>query len=338
LQRPRDYRAGAFTFQAPQEIMRVKLLPAAALAAGLSFPLLAGTLPPETPIIVEGALTVDAADIEGYFLRIPPERRAEIRGSKDRIATIADNIFIARSLAAKARALGLDKDITVQRRLTQVQDGVLADLYMQHVEKNAPAPNLEPRARELYISNTARFTVPEQVHVQHLLVGLNGRTREMAEERARQIYEEAKSGKEDFLALAARLSDDPDKKRNGGDMGYGSPSGFVAPLSKRIATMTTKGEISEPVESHFGFHIVRFMDRQKERVRPFEDVKKSIIAEEKERLAKKRSEEVVTQLRSSSTVIVNLDKLEALVNPIDDVLSRAAAEGARSGTEAPKAR
>jgi len=312
------------------------ILTCAAVLAATMLPAQAGTLPAATPVIVDGPVTVDAGDIEGYMLRVPLERRAEVRASRDRIAAIADNVFLARSLAAKARAAGLDKDEAVQRRLVQVQEALLADLYMQHVEKTAPVVNLEPRARELYLANQARYVVPEQVQVQHILIDLNGRSREMAEERARKVHEEAKSGKEDFLALAARLSDDPGKKANGGDLPYGPPNAFVAPLAKRVAAMSAKGEISEPVESHLGFHIVRFVDRKKERQQTFDEVKRGIIAEEKARLAKKRNDEIVIQLRSSPTVTVHLDKLDALVNPLDDVLAKAAAEAARDA-QAPKA-
>lgn len=315
--------------------MRLATVLAALLAAAPVFPASAGSLPPETPLIVDGPVTVDAGDIEGFvLLRVPAERRAEARASGESIANIADTIFISRSLAAKARALGLDKDVSVQRRLAQVQDGLLADVYMQHIEKTAPPVNLEARARELYLADKARYVAPEQVHVEHLLVGLNGRTREMAEERARKLYEDAKSGKEEFLALAARYSDDPDKKRNGGDLGYKGPTGFVEPVAKRIATMSTKGEISEPIESYLGFHIVRFVDRKKERQLAFDEVKKGIIAQEKERLAKKRSDDVINGLRSSSTVTVHVDKIEALVNPVDDLLSKAAAEIARDAEAA----
>lgn len=320
--------------------MRLKLRALAAIAsAAFAASAFAAALPPETPVIVDGPITVDAADIEGYMLRMPENRRAEVRTSRDRIATIADNIFVARALAAKARALGLDKEPTVQRRLQQVQDGLLADLYVQHVEKTTPAVNLETRARELYTADPARFTQPEEVYVQHILIGLNGRTREMAQERAQKVYEEVKAGKEDFLALAARLSEDPDKKRNGGDLGYKSPNGFVEPLIKRIAAMKTKGEVSEPVESHQGFHIVRFVDRKPAQTRKFDEVKKGIIGQEKERLAKQRTEDLVTQIRSSSTVTVHLDKLDALVTSADEVLSKAAAaEAARAAAEAPKPR
>ena len=319
--------------------MRILPFRAAAIAAILSFPALAGTLPPDTPVIVDGPVTVDAGDIEGQMLRIPAERRVEFRASRERIASLADNAFLSRSMAIKARAAGLDKDPAVQRRLAQVQEAFLADLYMQHLEKTAPVVNLETRARELYLAEPARFTTAEQVHIQHILIGLNGRTRDMAEERAKQLYADIKAGKEDFLAFAARYSDDPGKGKTGGDMGYNSPNSFVDPVKDRVAKMSTKGEVAEPVESHMGFHIVKFVDRQKPRVQPFDEVKKTLMQVEKERLAKKRSEEVVTQMRSSPTVIVHLDKLDALVNPIDDVLTKAAAaEAARAAAEAAKPR
>ena len=170
---------------------------------------------------------------------------------------------------------------------------------------------------------------------------LNGRTRDMAEARARQVYDEVKSGKEEFLALAARLSEDPDKKRNGGDLGYSSPTSFVPPVAKRVAEMKTKGEISEPIESHQGFHIIRFMDRKPAETKKYEEVKRNLIAEQRELLSKKRSEEVITQIRSSSTVTVHLDKLDALVIPADQALSKAGAPAspapaaaAKSGTPA----
>ena len=305
--------------------MRTQLVFAALLGATLAFDAPAAALPHDTPVIVDGTVTIDAGDVEGYMLRVPEERRGEVRAAYDRVLAIADNLFVTRSLAAKARAAGLDKDVLLQRRLQQVQDAVLADAYVQHTEKNAPQPNLDTRARELYLADPAKYTTIEQVHVEHILIGLNGRTREMAEERAKKVYEEAVSGKEDFLALAARLSDDPAKKHSGGDMGYNSPSTYVTPLAKRIESMSKKGEISEPVESHLGFHIVRFIDRKKPEKVTFEEVKKGIVSAEKDRLAKKRQEDLVLQVRSSPTATIHRDKVEALVTPLGDMLPKAAA-------------
>ena len=110
-------------------------------------------------------------------------------------------------------------------------------------------------------------------------------------------------------------------------MGFNNPSSFVEPVRNQIAKMTTKGEISPPVESSYGFHIVRFVERKKPQLAKFEDVKKNLIAAERERLIKKGREEAIGAVRNSSTVVVHLDKIQALIVPIDDVLKRASAGG-----------
>jgi parvulin-like peptidyl-prolyl isomerase len=282
-------------------------------------------LPPNTPLVADGAVVVDSTDFEGNMLRIPENRRAEVRMSYDRVATIVDNMFIARSLAARARELGMDKDPAVQKRLEQVQDGVLADLYMQKVEKEVATVNLEQRARELYKADREKFVTKEEVHVQHILVDLSGRTREGALERARKALEEVKAG-QDFLAVAARYSDDPGAKSNGGDLGYAPPEKFVAPVRKAIEALKTKGEIAGPVESEFGFHLLRFVDRKPPQPLKYEAVARQIIEAERERLKKQRTEALISEVRSASSVVVHRQNVEKLVVPIDSEMLKRALE------------
>jgi peptidyl-prolyl cis-trans isomerase C len=303
---------------------KITALVAAALAAA-SVSAAPAKLPPNTPLITNGPIVVDSTDFEGNMLRIPENRRDDVRMSYDRVATIVDNMFIARSLAARARELGLDKDPAVQKRLQQVQDGVLADLYVQKVEKESVVGNLDQRARELYKADQARFMTKEEVHVQHILVNLGGRTRETALDRARKALEEAKSG-EDFLSVATRYSDDPDKNRNGGDLGYNSPTTFVEPVRRAIETMKTKGEIAGPIESEFGFHILKFVDRKPSVPIRYEAVAKQIIEAERERLKKQRTEALISEVRSAPSVVIHRDNVEKLVVPVDPAMMKRALE------------
>ena len=101
-----------------------KRILAAATALALAAPALSqvsapqtAPLPPETPLVVDGKVTVDAADFEGNILRIPDEKRAGFRMSYDRVAAVVDNVFVTRSVAQKARDAGLDRDPAVQARL-----------------------------------------------------------------------------------------------------------------------------------------------------------------------------------------------------------------------------
>jgi peptidyl-prolyl cis-trans isomerase C len=290
----------------------------------------ADPVPPETPLIVDGAVKVDAADFEGNMLRIPENRRSDFRMNFERVATVVDNIFVARALAAKAREAGLDKDPPVQRRLLQLQDGFLADLYVQKMEREAASAsmNFEARARELFKADQAKYVKPEHVYIQQILISLNARTRDSALELARKVHEEAKAGKEDFLALAARYSEDPDLKRTGGDMGYMGKASFPVPLAKAIETLKVKGEIPAPIESERGFHVVRFIDRQKEAPMTFEEVKPKLIAGEKQRLAKKRLEDLIESVKQSPTLVVHPENVEKMVLTVDLIKLQQAAEAA----------
>jgi parvulin-like peptidyl-prolyl isomerase len=284
---------------------------------------------PDTPLIVDGPIVVDAADFEGNMLRIPEPRRLEFRTSYDRVSAVVDNIFVTRALAARAKEAGLDKDPAVQRRMQQLQEGLLADLYMQKLEKEAAKVDLDPRAREIYKAEAASLVRPESVYIQHILIGLKGRTPEMAAELAKKVRAEAVADNADFLALADKYSDDPDKRRNGGDLGYNSPTSFVEPVRKAIAALNRKGQVSEPVQSEFGYHIIRFIDRKPPQQLKYEDVRKKIIDAESEKLQKERVDAVVAAVRGSKTVVVHNENVEKLVVPIDpEELKRKAAEPA----------
>lgn len=302
---------------------KITALLAVALAAATVVAAPTLPLPPNSPLVSDGKVVVDSTDFEGNLLRIPENRRDEVRINYERVATIVDNMFVTRSFAERAKQLGLDRDPAVQKRIQQVQDGVLAELYVQKMEKEVVLTNLEQRARELYKAEQPKYMTKEEVYIQHILVNLNGRTRETAMERARKAAAEAKAG-EDFLAVATRWSDDTDKTRNGGDLGYSAPTAFVEPIRRVIATMKTKGEVAGPIESEFGFHIIKFVDRKPAEPIKFESIGKKLIESEQEKLKKQRTEQLVAEVRNAPTVVIHKANMEKLVLPVDASKVRAA--------------
>jgi parvulin-like peptidyl-prolyl isomerase len=228
---------------------------------------------------------------------------------------MVDGIFITRSLAERARAEGLDKDPAVQRRMQQAGEAVLADLYRTKLNRETAAMNLEPRARELYRADPSKFRSEEHVHLQHVLVNLQGRTREQAQARAKMIAEKARAEPAEFLTFAQQYSDDPEKRGNRGDLGLTSPKSLSEGLRTAVEKMKP-GEVSEPIETEHGFHIVKFIERKAGQQMPYEMVKDSIIRDERARLQKARMDQVVTQIRGSSTVTINTANVEALVVPL----------------------
>jgi len=317
---------------------------AAALLAAAVLPALAQKpeasppppLPPNTPLVVDGNVRVEAADFEGGILRVPPERRMGFRVSYDRVMAVVDNVYVTRSMAQKARDAGLDTDPAVQARMRQVQDAFLAELYSQHLEKQevAAAAALEARAREVYAADKAKYLTDEEAHVQQILIGVTCRSRSEARTLVQTAYEEAKSGR-DFLELATKYSDTGEKVPKGGDIGTGPVKRLAQPVRDALAKMKP-GEISEPVESSFGFHVLKLVERKPAQPKPFEAVKQELIAAEREKLQRKRMEDAVFAVRNSKTVITYRDNIEKLVaSGVDvDELARKAREANRAPAKA----
>jgi parvulin-like peptidyl-prolyl isomerase len=286
---------------------------AAALLVALATPIAAQHA--NAPLVQDGNITVDTLDFHANLLRVPEERRGDVRTSYDRVASLVDNIFITRSLAERAREQGLDKDPVVQRRIQQAADAVLADQYVSRLDREIAAVDFEQRARELYRADPKRFVTDEHVNIQQILVNLHGRTRAQALERARMIAQKARAGEDGFLTLAMQYSDDPEKRGNRGDLGFNSPKSLVEPIRKALDGMKP-GQVSEPIESEHGFHIIKFIERRKGEQLSFEAVREQIINAERARLQKQRIDQVVMQVRSSPTTVIHRENVEALVIPV----------------------
>ena len=110
------------------------------------------------------------------------------------------------------------------------------------------------------------FTQPEQVKVRHILVN--------SEAKAKEVKEKLSEGA-DFAALAKEYSIDEANNNTGGELGF-IYSWDVAPEFADVAFSMAIGEISDPVKSSYGYHIINLLDRKEEKVANYEDSKDAI--------------------------------------------------------------
>ena len=267
----------------------------------------------DPPLWVNGELALTLQDYRAYLERVPEDQRDEFSASMERVSKTVESLWIQRRIAAKAQAEGLAADPLVAARLRQAQEQVLLEAYGRKLEKDMKYPDLLPRAREVYATERERFKVTPRVHVQHILVDTKCRKRDAALKRAAEIRAQVVAGKEDFTAVARRESDDPSADKNGGDLGMSPPSAFEEQFRVGVAKLTKPGEVSQPIETRFGFHIVRLVEREPERTRPFEEVKDEIIAAEKQNLLNRARSDLVKSVANDPSNQLHVDNLEAIV-------------------------
>jgi len=138
----------------------------------------------------------------------------------------------------------------------------------------------EEQAKKFYDANVAKgmFDVPEQVHVQYILVKASEKDPESvrleAKGRAEEVAKRAAAG-EDFTALAKQYSQDPTAAR-GGDIGF-FPRGVMFPKFEELAFASKPGEVTPLFETPKGFNVMKVLEKKPESTRSFDEVKDALI-------------------------------------------------------------
>jgi peptidyl-prolyl cis-trans isomerase C len=129
-----------------------------------------------------------------------------------------------------------------------------------------------------YKQNPDKFKQGERVRASHILIrtpeNADAKTKDEARAKAADVLKQVKGGK-DFGELAKHYSQDPQSAANAGDLGYFMQGQMVPPFEQAAFSMKP-GDVSEIVETPFGFHIIKVADKQAARTVPLDEVKPQI--------------------------------------------------------------
>ena len=239
--------------------------------------------------ITEADLTVADSEIGSDMGTMAPDQKR-----MSLVEFLIDNQLFAE--AAEGNKLG--EGAAFESRLNYLKRRALRELYFEKVIKAAVT---DTDAKKIYDDQVKLLKPEEEVQARHILVE--------TEEKAKEIAGKLKSGG-DFAALAKENSKDPGSKDNGGDLGYFT-RGQMVPQFEEAAFKLEKGAVSDPVQTQFGFHVIKVEDKRAKAPPAFEVVKDRIL---QNLLLQKASKEAI-DLRSKAKIeIVDAD----LKKSIDD--------------------
>ncbi|HME41765.1 MAG TPA: peptidyl-prolyl cis-trans isomerase [Syntrophorhabdales bacterium] len=212
-----------------------------------------------------------------------------------------DRYVVKRLLMEEAKKANIEKDKDFQDRLSDIREQLLIETLL----KKKVATNINPSEQELqdyYEKNKEKFKTGQEVDTRQILV--------KTEKEAREIRAKLDKG-EDFADLAKRYSIDPSAKATGGEIGFHA-KGTLVPEYEAVAFKLTKvGQISAPVKTQLGYHIIQLQGIKPPAYTPYEEVKEFI----KQRIAQERQNEVlekyVTDLKSKAKITVNAEMLKS---------------------------
>lgn len=231
-------------------------------------------------VLLEGnGVQVTDEDVLVETMTVPSEQRKTALAKPETVGQIALNIYTRKILAADALKAGADKDEETRKALALAREKTLMDaaIVRLDIKNSLPAAEAEKQARNLYRANTKRFATPEQVRARHILVKFTDDPK-ADRAKAEAILADLKGGA-NFIEIAQTKSDDPGSGAKGGDLGYFARGKMVKPFEDAAFALKNPGDLSDLVESQFGFHILRLEDHKAAATKSFDDVKDELIAE-----------------------------------------------------------
>jgi peptidyl-prolyl cis-trans isomerase C len=209
-------------------------------------------------------------------------------------------------LAEASREAKLERDPSTKAQLNTARREILAHAYL---EKEIVRRTTEATLRDEYDRRKSDFTY-RQVHVRHIIVRLpvepSRAVRNAAETKINKTYARLRAG-EAFDLVAKEVSEDPPTAERGGDLGVIREGSLDARFTDRAFALEPKG-LSAPFETGFGFHVVQALSPVESILRPFEEVRDSLLAKvrhevEQETLERLRKETRIDGLKTPSAAV-----------------------------------
>jgi peptidyl-prolyl cis-trans isomerase C len=205
-----------------------------------------------------------------------------IQESKARQIAATDSEVDARIKEIQAQFPSEDafKQMLTSRKTTieQVRGDIRQDVTVQKLITSAIADKVAVKPEQVtdfYTKNPDQFKQPERVRASHILItvpkGADAAAKTAARAKAADILKDVKAGK-DFAALAKQHSQDPGSAQNGGDLGFFQQGQMVGPFND-VAFKLAPGQVSDLVETEFGFHIIKVAEKQTARTVPLDEVR-----------------------------------------------------------------
>jgi peptidyl-prolyl cis-trans isomerase C len=185
--------------------------------------------------------------------------------------------------AAEKQSLGGSQNF--EERIQYWRRRALRDVYFDRTVRETIN---EADVRKFYDTQVVSMQAEEEVRASHILVE--------SKDKARELYEKVAHGS-DFAVLAKEHSKDPGSRESGGELGF-FMRGQMVPQFEEVAFKLNRGEVSQPFETQFGWHIVKIDERRRRAAAPFEKVKERVVAT----MIHTKAQEIVAHLRDKAQI------------------------------------
>lgn len=221
----------------------------------------------------------------------PPEIRKQLTAGLTELDRLTRSELVRQSLLTEAKAKGWDKKPEVTFFMERAKEQALLQLYMSEIARPPAGYPSEEEIKKAYEANRGAFAGPAQYNLAQIFIAApesaDKQVAAAAQKKAAEIAAKARVKGADFAQLAKENSDHKDTAPKGGDLGW-LPESQILPEIRAVAEKMEKGDVSAPIRTSTGWHIVRLVDKKPPSTRPLSEVRDAIVAQ----MRMKRAQEI----------------------------------------------
>ena len=260
----------------------------------------------------QGGVVLTQGELDAAFLRIPPEYRLRFIRDGERVDNLVSSLLRTKLIAADAASEGFEQEPMIQKRVHLAAEKELAEAWIENLLENAPEADYEALALEYYLAHPDEFQSPGMVDVSHILISSEKRSKEDALALATSIREDLQADPSRFNVFVEEFSEDPGKANNGGRYPNTQRGQMVKAFEDAAFALQQAGDISEPVETSYGYHLIKLNKAMPPETVPFEQIREQAIKLAKEQyLAQYRVRYIQKQIEAP--IVLSEDAIETMV-------------------------
>jgi peptidyl-prolyl cis-trans isomerase C len=257
-----------------------------------------------------GSHKLTLEEFETQIQSLPPQLQMALLRNPQLKEQFLDRWVDITLIAQEARDKKLDQDPEIQAKIEDIMNAVLAQEFLQR-EIEGKVKITDDEIETYFKGHEEEFTNPESVKARHILLTVPEEADEKAwkeaESKARDIKKKLENG-EDFAKLAKEYSDDPGSKDKGGDLGFFT-KGRMVPEFESVAFSLKPSELSDPVKTNFGYHIVQVQEKKAASTKTLTEVHAQIRQTLQREKQQQLQDALIEKLKAKYPVKVNKDLL-----------------------------
>jgi hypothetical protein len=232
---------------------------------------------PTVVFAARGDVELTQIELDGAFTGIPKPARLMYIRDGEKVDQLVIALLQRKAIAADAAKTGFDQDPVIAARVQLAAEKELAEAWLQHMVENAPEADYMALGREDFLLDPESYRSEEVLDLSHILIGTDSRSSDQAELVANQLFEQLLADPQQFDELVREYSDDPSKNVNGGRFPEVRKGQMVESFEKAAFAIEKQGDISKPVRTDYGYHLIRLNGKSGGEIPQFEQVQAEAV-------------------------------------------------------------